>query len=255
MKKAIVAITCLLFFSLNFTTNAHAHFSENYYETKTTLEEAPNAFSHAIFDKLLKKYVNATGNVNYAGFKRDKAKLKNYLNLLQKANPNKLSRKEQIAFWINAYNAHTIYLVIQKYPITSILKINGGKVWTTKKLNIGGRKSITLSKIEKTILIGKYKEPRIHFAINCAAKSCPPLMNKAWTGARLNADLKKMTQKFINNKKFNSISSKKANLSKIFEWYKKDFGNVATFINKYSASKISRNTKITYAEYNWNLNK
>lgn len=252
MKKVISFTALLLFFSLSFTTTVQAHFSNHQYEA--SVEKQPNAFSHAIFNGLLKKYVSAAGNVNYAGFKRDKVKLKKYLDQLKKAKPNKLSRNEQVAFWINAYNAHTINLVVQKYPITSIMKLNGGKVWTTKKLSIGGR-TITLSNIEKNILIKKYKEPRVHFAVNCAAKSCPPLMNKAWTGAKLNADLNRMTKKFISNKKFNKISGKSAKLSKIFDWYKKDFGNVATFINRYSSSKISKKTTITYFKYNWNLNK
>ena len=144
--------------------------------------------------------------------------------------------------------------MIQKYPISSILKIHGGDVWHKAKINVGG-KITTLSNIESKILIGKYKEARVHFAINCAAKSCPPLMNRAWKAATLKADLDKRTKAFINNKSYNTLSSKSPKLSKIFEWYAKDFGNVTTFVNKYAKVKISKSAKIAYNEYNWDLNK
>ena len=249
MKKTFFALTLSFIIGFTLSNNVQAH------SNVTPAEVAPQAVSHAIFDGLLKKYVTSSGKVNYAGFKTDKAKLKKYLDLL-KANPPKSSwsRDEQIAYWINAYNAHTINLVIQQYPVSSILKIKGGKVWTAVKLSVGG-KSITLSDIEKKVLIGKYKESRIHFAINCAAKSCPPLMNKAWKGSTLNLDLNKQTKAFINNQKFNRVSSSSVKLSKIFEWYAKDFGDVKTYINKYSVVKASSKAKITYNEYDWSLNK
>lgn len=251
MKKTIFVLTLALVALISTPNLVQAHFSNGFYTT----EKAPTAVSHSIFDGLLKKYVSASGDVNYNGFKKDKAKLKKYLDLLAKNPPkSNWAKNDKIAYWINAYNAHTIYLVIQKYPVSSIMKLNGGNVWNVKKLKVGGG-TYTLSQIEKKVLIGKYKEARVHFAINCAAKSCPPLLNRAWKGSTLNADLNRQTKKFINNRKYNQISAKSAKLSKIFEWYAKDFGNVKTYINKYSNTKLKSNAKITYNNYDWKLNK
>ncbi len=212
-------------------------------------------FSHNDWDKLLRKYVSANGNVNYAGFKKDKTALKSYLKLLSD-NPPKSSdsRNKKLAYWINAYNAFTIDLIVENYPIKSILKLDGGKTWYVKRITIGGKK-YSLSGIEKNILIGRFKEARIHFAINCAAKSCPPIMNRAWTAQNLNNNLDQATRNFINNQKFNQIKKKSAKLSPIFDWYQADFGNVIQFINQYSATKMSTKAKLQYIDYNWDLNK
>lgn len=212
-----------------------------------------NGFSHSEWNSLLKKYVSSTGKVNYSGFKKDKAQLNGYLKKLENAQPASWSRNDQVAFWINAYNAHIVNFVVQAYPIKSILDIHGGNVWDNKKVRVGGQ-SVTLNQIEKEILIGKYREPRIHFAINCAAKSCPPLMNKAWTSATLNNDLNRQTKAFINNSRFNSLKGNTAKVSKIFEWYAKDFGNVITFINRYTTKKLSNKANLSYQNYDWGLN-
>ena len=133
--------------------------------------------------------MSSAGKVNYAGFKKDKAKLQAYLSLLSKNAPtSKMSRSDQIAFWINAYNAHTVDLIVKNYPISSITKLDNGKTWYVKRITIGGKK-YSLDDIEKKILIGKFKEPRVHFAVNCAAKSCPPLKNRAWKGSSLTETL------------------------------------------------------------------
>ncbi|MGB0862759.1 MAG: DUF547 domain-containing protein [Saprospiraceae bacterium] len=211
-------------------------------------------FSHDIWDGLLRKYVSGTGVVNYAGFKRDKAKLQQYLDLLADNSPtSSMSKNDQIAYWINAYNAFTVDLIVDNYPISSILKLDGGKTWYVKRITIGGKK-YALNDIEKNILIGRFKEARIHFAVNCAAQSCPPLRNRAWKGSSLNSDLDRASKAFIKNNKHNQISKKKAKLSRIFDWYKGDFGNVNTFINKYSNRSITGKTKVSFNEYNWDLN-
>ncbi len=215
---------------------------------------AKPALSHSIWNGLLKKYVTSSGKVNYAGIKGQRSTLREYLDILE-ANPPQSNwpRNKEMAYWINAYNAYTVDLIVDNYPISSILKLDNGKTWYVKRINIGGKK-YSLDDIEKDILIGKFKEPRIHFAINCAAKSCPPLMNEAWEANTLEADLNRMTKNFINDDANNSISKKSAKLSKIFDWYKADFGDVNDFINKYSAENITSKTKISYNEYDWDLN-
>ncbi len=158
-----------------------------------------------------------------------------------------------MAFWINAYNAFTVKLIVDNYPISSIMKLDNGKVWDRKWINIGG-KTYSLNNIENDILRPQFKDPRIHFAVNCAAKSCPPLLNRAWTAANLESNFEKQARAFINNPEFNKISAKEVEVSKIFDWYASDFGNLIDYLNKYSSTKINANAKVKFREYDWALN-
>jgi hypothetical protein len=210
--------------------------------------------SHEAWDKLLQQYVSAAGKVNYEGFKKDKSKLEAYLETLKKNPPQAAwSNAEKMAFWINAYNAFTIKLIVDNYPLASITKLDGGKPWDVKRISIGD-KTYSLNNIENDILRPQFKDARIHFAVNCAAKSCPPLLNRAWTAANLEANFEKQAKAFINNPQFNKISEKSVEVSKIFEWYAADFGNLVAYLNKYAATKINANAKIAFKEYDWGLN-
>lgn len=210
--------------------------------------------SHAPWDALLKKYVSADGKVNYKGLKADKAKLDAYLAALS-ANPPEedWSSKAEMAYWINAYNAYTVKLIIGKYPLKGIRELHEGNPWDVKWIKIGG-KTYSLNNIEHDILRAQFKDARIHFAVNCAAKSCPPLLNKAWTADNLHATLEQQAVAFINNPRYNKIAGGNVQVSRIFEWYKEDFGDLAAYLNKYSKTKISANTKISFLEYDWSLN-
>ncbi len=241
MKKIILSITCLII------------------AVTILAQKAP---SHLQWDKLLKKYVNAAGLVNYKGFLKDKADLDSYLKLLSDNAPqNSWSENDQKAFWINAYNANTVSLILQHYPVKSIKDI-AGKIykintpWDIKFITIGGKK-YDLNNIEHGILRKKYNDPRIHFALVCASISCPRLQDEAYTSAKLDAQLEDAGKEFLNDKSKNSITVAKANLSKYFSWYKGDFtknGTLTDFINKYSQTKITGDTKIGSLEYDWNLN-
>lgn len=225
--------------------------------TCTTLHAAPtpSSVSHSAFDALLREHVSSTGAVDYPALKKDLPKLKAYLDHLQAHPPApSWSRDEQLAYWINAYNAHTLYLVASKYFIYSITDIYGGDVWNRVKLKVGGG-AYTLNQIEKNILVKRLKEPRVHFAINCAAKSCPPLLNRAWKASTMQADLEARTRSFLNDRTHNRITASRLELSKIFEWYAADFGDVRAFVNRYTAVKVRPNASITYREYDWQLNK
>ncbi|TAK34719.1 MAG: DUF547 domain-containing protein [Saprospiraceae bacterium] len=210
--------------------------------------------SHEAWDKLLKQYVSTAGKVNYAGLKKDVARLDAYLATLS-ANPpqSSWSRGEKMAFWINAYNANTVKLIVDNYPLSSITKLHGGNPWKVEWIKIGG-KTYSLDFIENGILRPQFKDARIHFAVNCAAKSCPPLLNRAWTAATLESNFEQQAKAFINNPAFNKISAKEVQVSKIFEWYAADFGDLASFLNKYAATPIKPNAKVKYLEYNWALN-
>jgi len=223
---------------------------------------AQKAPSHQQWDKLLKKQVNAAGMINYKGFQKDKAELDAYLKTLSDNAPQKnWSQNDQKAFWINAYNAYTVSLILQHYPVKSIKDI-AGKIykintpWDIKFITIGGKK-YDLNNIEHGILRKNFDDPRIHFALVCAAMSCPRLRNEAYSGAKLDAQLEDAGREFLNDKSKNNITAGKAGLSKYFSWYKGDFtknGSLTDFINKYSQTKINRDTKISSLDYNWNLN-
>ncbi len=223
---------------------------------------AQKAPSHQQWDKLLKKHVNKTGLVNYKGFQKDKGELTEYLKTLSDNAPQKSwSKNDQKAFWINAYNAFTVDLILQKYPVKSIKDI-AGKIykintpWDIKFIKIGG-KTYDLNNIEHGILRKEFDDPRIHFALVCASISCPRLRDEAYTGNELEDQLEDAGKEFLNDKSKNNITVGKAQLSKYFSWYKGDFtdnGSLADFINKYSTTKMTSKTKIESLDYNWSLN-
>lgn len=221
---------------------------------KEVIKATPKAFSHAAWDALAKKHISSTGKVNYKGFKADITAFNAYLKSLAD-NPvqSSWSRNEKMAYWINAYNAFTIKLIVDNYPVKSIMDLDGGKPWDKKWIKLGD-KTYSLNNIEHDILRPKYKDARIHFAVNCAAKSCPPVWNRAWTAANLNGQLEKATKTFINNTKYNSVGGSNASISKIFEWYAVDFGNITDYLNKYANTKVGAGTTVKYQEYNWALN-
>ncbi|GEM_PF-347495 len=224
---------------------------------KTPQEALAATFSHANWNELVAKYVRANGKVNYKGFKADKAKLQVYLDLLNEHGPqSSWSRDKKLAFWINAYNAYTVKLIVDNYPLSSIMKLNNGKAWDQAFAKVGG-KTYTLNNIEHDIIRKQFNEPRIHFAVNCASISCPKLLNEAYTEEKLNGQLERQTRAYINNPTENSISAEKLVLSSLFDWYKGDFtksGSLVDFINKYSTTKAQQNASISHKEYNWMLN-
>lgn len=224
----------------------------NSYPANTKEQTTTHSANHTVFNTLLQQYVTNEGFVNYKGFKGDHQKLKGYINSLEKNAPqSSWSKNEELAYWINLYNSLTIDLLLDKYPVTSITKIE--KAWDTKITTIGGI-TYTLNDIENKVIRPKFNEPRIHFAVNCGAASCPKLLNEAFTADKLEGQLQNQTLAFINNPTENKLSANKIQLSKIFEWYAADFGNITVFLNKYSKTKINSTAKISYLEYNWDLN-
>ena len=209
---------------------------------------------HSIWDQLLKNYVADNGKVNYKGFKQDAKLLNDYIDYLATKIPSEnWSKQEKLAYFINVYNANTIKLIIDNYPTKSIKDIKNP--WSKNRIKIG-EEDFSLEDIEHKIL-RKMNEPRIHFAINCASASCPKLLNMAYTADNIETLLEKATKDFISDFDKNKISKENVQLSKIFDWYKKDFtknGSLIDYINQYSKVKIDSDAKIFYLEYDWNLN-
>ncbi len=216
----------------------------------------PTTVSHAAWNALLTQYVSSAGKVNYQGMKASQAKLETYLATLQKGISSSASKGEKMAFWINAYNAFTVKLIVDNYPVKSIKDLKGGKPWDAKFVNIGG-KSYSLNNIEHDILRANYFDPRLHFVLVCAAKSCPKLLNKAYTAGNLGVEMTNQAKYFINNPAKNKISANSAQVSKLFDWYKGDFtksGSLVSYLNKYANTKLSSGAKITHLTYDWSLN-
>lgn len=210
--------------------------------------------NHKLFDKLLNKYVTAAGLVDYSALKSNVAQLDAYIATLETSNISSTwSREEKLAFWINAYNAYTIKLILNNYPVQKITDLHGGKPWDHKWIKLDG-KTLSLNNIENDIIRPTFKDPRIHFAVNCAAKSCPPLLNAAFEPSTLSAQLESQTKKFINNPKYNTLDKSAITVSKIFDWYGVDFGDVATYIAKYASTIVKPSATVSYSEYDWSLN-
>lgn len=227
------------------------------------LASTGSSVSHSLFGDLLQKYV-AHGKVNYAGFQSEEAKLDQYLDLLQNVDPKALSRKEQFAFYTNAYNAWTIKLILTKYPgVDSIRELgifNTGP-WKKKVVRLSGE-TVSLDHIEHDILRPRFKDPRVHFAINCAAKSCPPLRSEPYLAEKLDQQLDDSTRSFINNPKSYRLAGRSLHVSRIFKWFSEDFNEDALgFFLKYADAELKKNLEtkpekinIKYLAYDWSLN-
>ena len=222
--------------------------------------------SHEIYDALLKKHVTQTGVVDYKGFLKDTVTLNKYLAILSKNPPNEKtwSKEDQMTYWINAYNAFTIKLITNYYPIKSIKDIGSSiqipfvnTPWDLKFITIGKEK-MDLNNIEHGKLRKIFDDPRIHMALVCASKSCPILLNEAYDPKRLDAQLNQQTKAFLADPFRNKISADNPQLSMIFKWYSMDFnkkgGSVREFVNRYSSVKIKPDAKIANTDYDWGLN-
>jgi hypothetical protein len=220
--------------------------------------------SHELWDQLLKKHVDNEGFVDYKGFIADSAQLNAYTRLLSTAHPNTKhwSRNEQMAYWINAYNAFTVQLVAKHYPVASIKDIKRGipfvnTVWDLKFIKIEGY-TYDLNNIEHNILRPVFKDARIHCAVNCASYSCPPLRAEAYTADRLDTQLDDGVRRFLRDPLRNRITAGKAEISEIFKWFKGDFadysGSLRNFLKKYGPAEFTDQTDISHIDYDWSLN-
>lgn len=173
------------------------------------------------------------------------------LNSLNKREYSKISNNAKLSWLINLYNTYTIKLILDNYPIKSIRKITSP--WDKKIVPLFGKK-VSLNYIEHSIIRKEFKEPRIHFALVCAAISCPPIRTEAYTANNLEIQLLDQEKIFLNNKDKNFIKENTLYLSKIFKWYGDDF-NIHGSLKKYLANYYKLNkVKIKYNDYNWDLN-
>jgi hypothetical protein len=218
---------------------------------------------NAVYAGLLKAHVK-DGRVDYTAFKKDEAILDRYLSQLEKVDPGQLDRAERMAFYINAYNAWTIKLILKNYPGVKSIKDLGSlfkSPWKKKFVRING-KTITLDNIEHDILRPVFKDPRVHFAVNCASVSCPPLKDKPFTGADLDRQLESAAIGFINDSHSNYIKGDTLYISRIFKWFKEDFGNdILGYVRAHARGDLAKRIadagdklEVKYLDYDWSLN-
>lgn len=208
-------------------------------------------------DQFFKANVS-NGKVAYSNIKSDTDALNAVLKLAEGVSVSKDNETNYQAFWINAYNLSVIKGIIDHYPTKSPLD-NAGFFDKTKH-SLGGKK-ITLNDIEHKLLRGQFNDARFHFVLVCGAIGCPPLINKAYKGSTLEAQLQKQAELALNGSYFIKVNAKKKKVegSEILKWYKGDFTmNGMTeieYINTFRTEKIPNNYKLTYFTYNWNVNK
>jgi len=232
----------------------------------------------AVFNGLLARYVKPSADgvnrVDYAAWKADAAdrgRLSQYVAELQTRTPSKLPRAEAIAYWSNLYNAITLDVVIARYPIASIRDIKSEGLfdpkaylgpWRTKRATVEG-KQLSLDDIEHEILRPTFKDPRIHYAVNCASFGCPNLRTKAWTAETLDADLDAAARDFVNHPRGIAVlPGNKLKVSSIYKWFVDDFGGndagVIAHLKTYAGEKLApilaAGASIGSDDYDWSLN-
>ena len=227
--------------------------------------------NYAAYDQFLRSYwrQDAAGiaRLRYGDVSAaDKARLVNFVNVLQQVDPNQLGRDDQLAFWINLYNAQTIRLVLDNYPVSSIREIKDGPLsigpWNRKDVVVSGT-ALSLNDIEHRIIRPVFQEPRIHYALNCAAVSCPNLAPQAWRGSGLDAAFEAAERAYLSDPRGVSIAPDgRVTASKIFIWFREDFGEnekavVARLLDKTPAdtrAALAARGRIDRYAYDWALN-
>ncbi len=229
---------------------------------------------HSVWSKLLTTYVTPSpdgiNRVRYADFKRDgHQQLKNYIKSLEVVAVAQLARPEQMAFWANLYNAKTIDIALDAYPVKSIkdISLGGGLLaavtggpWKAKVVTIAGE-MLSLDDIEHGILRPVFKDPRVHYAVNCASIGCPNLMREAFSAAALDAQLDAGTRAYINHTRGFDVTGDGVRASSIYDWFGADFGeekDVLAHARKYAEPVLKRKLEgisaISGYDYDWSLN-
>lgn len=242
---------------------------------KSAASGSVETVDHSSWDRLLKTYVvpgpDGLNRVDYAAFKASgHAELKQYVAQLQTVDPRKLDRPEQFALLANLYNAKTIDIVLDKYPVRSIkdISLGGGLFasitggpWKAKVVTLNGM-ALSLDDIEHGILRPVFRDPRVHYAVNCASIGCPNLQTEAFTGALLSEQLDAGARAYVNHPRGFDARGGQIVASSIYSWFKEDFGGsdggVLAHARKYAspalAEKLNSATSIGDHQYDWGLN-
>lgn len=234
-----------------------------------TYSENPDgpSFDHTAFNKLLNKYVSDAGGVNYAGLLSERETLEAYIQRIAKAPFDEMGRDQKLALLINAYNAFTLELILEHYnggQLASIKDIPSDQRWESKRWHIGD-KTLSLNQIEHEQIRPKFKEPRIHWALVCAAVGCPPLRNEAFAADRLEEQLADQAKYVHSHDKWYKYEQQAntVHLTQLYNWYGSDFEQVTDSVLAYvsqfdsalkQAIEAGRTPRIQWLEYDWSLN-
>lgn len=235
----------------------------------------PFDHSHALWDGILRAHVRGT-DFDYGALAKTPDELYRYLGLLHAVTSAELAgwtREQRFAFWINAYNAHTVQKVVENYPLESIRKLDKAfglksvfdQAWIPMPaLHPEGKdEELSLNDIEHSILRARFKDARVHAAINCASKSCPPLLNEAFVAERLDQQLESQMRAFVNDPDRNRFDRAEGQirLSEVFKWFQEDFerdaGSVVEYLVRFAPPEDAaflRKAKVRYLDYSWDLN-
>jgi hypothetical protein len=227
-------------------------------------ESGGATFDHSRFDTLLAGHVDADGFVDYAGLTTEVAELDAYIASLADAPLEELGRDERLALLINAYNAFTLRLILDHYPLASIKDIPAARRWEDARWRLGGQ-AHSLDQIEHRLIRPNFREPRIHFALVCAAVGCPPLRAEAYSGARLEEQLDEQARYTHAHDRWLRYRPRGATieLTSLYDWYRGDFEQVAGSILAYAArydERLARDLaeghqpRVRFLDYDWSLN-
>jgi hypothetical protein len=266
------ATAAMLAIAVNATMPAAAGVEQSFarYASGSTL-----TVDHAAWTAMLQRYVVATpsglNQVRYAAWKAEShGTLKGYVKSLEGTDVSKLDRPEQFAFWSNLYNAKTIDVVLDRYPVKSIKDIHlgggfmaaiAGGPWKAKLVTVSGY-ALSLDDIEHVILRGLFKDPRVHYAVNCASVGCPNLLREALTGATLEGQLDVAARAYVNSVRGVRADGDRVIASSIYNWFQPDFGGgvagVVAHLKRYAepalARRLDRAGTIHEYAYDWSLN-
>lgn len=222
------------------------------------------SFDHSRFDALLRAHVDPDGLVDYAGLEREQASLDAYVASLATARFEEMGRDEKLALLINAYNAFTLRLILDHRPLVSIKDIPGDKRWDDRRFRLAGE-TLSLNQIEHERIRPRFREPRVHFALVCAARGCPPLRAEAYTGERLEPQLADQARRVHSDGRWVRFDrpSGTLHLTKLYDWYGSDFLQAATSIEEYvarhepsvrAALDAGVPVRVRWLPYDWSLN-
>ncbi|MEM1192383.1 MAG: DUF547 domain-containing protein [Pseudomonadota bacterium] len=230
-------------------------------------DAANSAIDHSAFDGLLKRYVTtaeegrtifAYGSVS----DEDKAVLKTYIDTLEAVDPTTLTKAQAYAYWVNMYNAVTVDLILDNYPLKSIRSLGFIGPWGRMLVTVNGQE-LSLNDVEHGILRVFWRDPRTHYAVNCASFGCPNLQPTAFTADNTEALLSQGAQDYVNHPRGVAVDKRgRVIASSIYKWYKKDFGEtdaeVLDHIRQYASPALAENlkgkTRISKYAYDWALN-
>ena len=219
---------------------------------------------HSAWGQFLGSYVrpgpNGVNRVDYAAAKADHQALKGYIGMLEQTDPTTLTRDAAMAYWINLYNAETVDVILDNYPVASIRDIGGGLFssgpWDEDVVTVNGR-TLSLNDIEHGILRPIWNDPRIHYAVNCASIGCPNLATQPYTAANLQQMLDSAAREYVTHPRGAEVTGSGLVVSSIFEWYQSDFGGTDRGVIDHLAShgaNVSGQTSIADDRYDWALN-